>query len=142
MSMHQPIEGNKLVISCTAESNPQITNGDIKWTKMNNITFQDTGQLVIENVDRGDSGTYICTVTLNLKPTEGTAIDVIGTTSVEVDVLCKYHFWKIIRFGVVSVIYKYKLLKFTFVSDAFFVCLNVCRQTYIQHMLCKLLCYE
>lgn len=50
---------------------------------------------MIDNVNRLDSGTYVCSVALQLSPTIGQTVNVTGSTTVEVDVLCKY--WIILR---------------------------------------------
>lgn len=69
-----------------------MTSNDVKWSKQNNDTFHRKGpQLVIDHVYRSDSGTYVCFVLIQLTPTVGKHVNVTGTTTVEVDVLCKYH---------------------------------------------------
>ncbi|CAC5365729.1 unnamed protein product [Mytilus coruscus] len=87
-------EGKQLSITCTGKSKPAITDYDIEWTKENNNTFIRTGkQLVINNVNKLDLGTYVCSVVIQLTPTVGQPVNVTGTTSVEVDILyCRFHF--------------------------------------------------
>lgn len=92
MSTQTLTEGNKLIISCIGQSYPNITNHDVKWTKHNNETFNRVGvQLVIDNVNRVDNGTFVCSVLLQLTPSVGQSVNVTGRTTVEVDILCKYY---------------------------------------------------
>lgn len=82
---------SQLLISCNVRSYPAVTNNDVIWTKQNNATFQKKGQqLVISNVNRVDSGIFVCSVLITLTPTIGQPVNVTGSTNVEVDVLCKY----------------------------------------------------
>ncbi|CAC5365728.1 unnamed protein product [Mytilus coruscus] len=91
ISKQEPSEGNELLITCDAQSNPAYTDNDVSWTKEHNTTFKRSGKhLVINNINRFDNGTFTCIVTLTLTPSIGQAVDVQGTTNVEIDVLCKY----------------------------------------------------
>lgn len=68
-----------------------MTNSDVKWYKQKNNTFNRVGlQLVIDNVNRLDSGTYVCSAVIQLIPTFGQTVNVTGSTTVEVDVVCEY----------------------------------------------------
>ncbi|CAC5394889.1 unnamed protein product [Mytilus coruscus] len=88
ISTKTPIEGKQLLISCIGQSYPQITNRDVKWSKQSNNTFSRVGQqLVIDNVHKLDTGTYVCSVVVQLTPTVGQPVNVTGITIVEVDVL-------------------------------------------------------
>lgn len=92
ISTKTQIEGNQLIISCIGKSYPKITNRDVKWTKQNNNTFSRVGQqLVIDNVNKEDTGKYVCFVVLQLTPSDGQSVNVTGRTTVEVDILCKYY---------------------------------------------------
>lgn len=74
------------------ESYPLVTGKDVKWSKQKNTTFNGEGmQLVINNLNRLDSGTYVCYVVIQLTPTVGQNVTVTGKTTVEVEVLCKYY---------------------------------------------------
>ncbi|VDI53768.1 Hypothetical predicted protein, partial [Mytilus galloprovincialis] len=84
----KPLEGKQLTITSSVQSNPVLTQRDVKWFKQNNNTFATIGlQLVIDNVNRLDSGTYVCSVALQLSPTIGLSVTVTGSTTVEVNVL-------------------------------------------------------
>lgn len=69
-----------------------MTRNDVKWSKKNNNTFSSRAQqLVISNVNRVDTGTYVCSVVLKLTPSVGQSVNVTGSTTVEVDIICKYY---------------------------------------------------
>lgn len=88
---NKPIEGQVLNITCSIMSYLVLTDRDVTWTKKNNRGFIHNGRhLVIDNVNRIDSGIYICSVVIQFKPTFGHPVNFTGTTTVEVDVLCKY----------------------------------------------------
>ncbi|CAC5394878.1 unnamed protein product [Mytilus coruscus] len=90
ISKNNQTEGKTLTITCSGQSYPLMTSSDVKWFKQNNNTFSSEGlQLVIENVNRLDSGTYVCSVVIQLAPTVGQPVDVTGSTAVEVEVLFK-----------------------------------------------------
>lgn len=87
----EPKESHQLIVTCSVTSYPEVSNNDITWTKQNNATFNRKGQkLVIDSVHRVDKGIYVCVVVLELIPTRGQSVNVTGTTTVEVNVLCKY----------------------------------------------------
>ncbi|CAC5421786.1 SN [Mytilus coruscus] len=89
---NQPIEGGVLNITCSGQSNPAMRDNDVIWTKQYNNTFGMKGQrLVVRNVNRIDSGIYICSVVIQLNPNFGQPVTVTGTTTAKVDVLCKYY---------------------------------------------------
>lgn len=90
----KPTEGTGLNITCSGQSNPVFTDEDVKWTKQNdNEDFSQSGRfLYIEHVNRSQSGTYACSVVIRLTPTIDQPVNVTATTTVEVDVLCKYYF--------------------------------------------------
>ncbi|CAC5421796.1 unnamed protein product [Mytilus coruscus] len=84
----QPIEGGVLNITCSGQSNPAMRDNDVTWTKQNNNTFTMKGQrLVVRNVNRIDSGIYICLVVIQLNPNFGQPVNVTGKKTAEVDVL-------------------------------------------------------
>ncbi|VDI66502.1 Hypothetical predicted protein [Mytilus galloprovincialis] len=86
----QPKEGQPLNITCRAESYLVLTNSDFTWTRKNTNGFLQEGRnLVIDNVNRTNSGTYICSVMIQFKPTFGPLVNFTGTTTAEVDVLYK-----------------------------------------------------
>ncbi|CAC5371766.1 unnamed protein product [Mytilus coruscus] len=90
-----PQEGKELTVQCIGQSNPALSDNDIIWTKQNNNTFKQTGkQLVIKHVNRLDSGHYICNAVITLLPSIESSVDVIGTTIVQVDVICKYSIYR------------------------------------------------
>lgn len=90
VSKKEPVEGKRLTVTCSGQSNPAMTDDDVTWTKQNNNTFSMKGRLLlIDNANRLDSGTFECAVVIKLIPTIGQPISVTGRTSVEVDVLCK-----------------------------------------------------
>ncbi|CAG2207032.1 unnamed protein product [Mytilus edulis] len=92
VSIKEPVEGTRLTVTCNGQSNPAITDNDVTWTKQNNITFIRKGRLLlVDNVNRLDSGTYVCSVVIELLPSISQPINVTGRTTVEVDVLCKYY---------------------------------------------------
>ncbi|CAG2217812.1 unnamed protein product [Mytilus edulis] len=65
-----------------------MTNNDVHWSKQNNNTFRRVGlQLVVDSVNRLDRGIYVCSVVIQLTPTAGQAVNVTGSTTVELDVL-------------------------------------------------------
>ncbi|CAC5394886.1 unnamed protein product [Mytilus coruscus] len=81
-------EGTQLLITCDGQSNPSVTDNDVIWTKQNNNTFSMKGkQLVVRNVNRVDSGTYMCSVMTELIPSIGQSLNVTMRTTVDVDVL-------------------------------------------------------
>ncbi|CAC5421782.1 unnamed protein product [Mytilus coruscus] len=87
---NQPSEGQVLNITCSVTSYLVLTDRDATWTKKNNRWFIHNGRhLVIDNVNRIDSGIYICSVVIQFKPTFGHPVNFTGTTTVEVDVLYK-----------------------------------------------------
>lgn len=86
------VVGARLTATCSGKSYPAMTDNDVTWTKQNNYTFSIKGRLLlIDNVNRLDSGTFVCSVVINLIPTIGQPINVTERTTVEVDVLCKYN---------------------------------------------------
>ncbi|CAC5383868.1 unnamed protein product [Mytilus coruscus] len=88
ITKEKPIEGTRLTVICSGQSYPAMTDGDVTWTKQNNVTFNLKGKrLVIDNTNRLDSGTYVCSVVIKLIPTTGQPISVAGRTTVEVDVI-------------------------------------------------------
>lgn len=92
ISKTQPTEGTFFNITCSGNSNPAMTDDDVSWTKQNNKTFKGNGrQLVFANINRKNGGTYICSVFIQLTPNFGSQVNVTGTTTAEVDVLCKYY---------------------------------------------------
>lgn len=92
ISKNNKTEGNKLKIACNGESYPVMTENNVRWSKQNNNTFWINGShLEIKHVNRVDSGTYICTVVITLTPTVGHSVKVTGTSTVEVDILCKFY---------------------------------------------------
>ncbi|VDI42885.1 Hypothetical predicted protein, partial [Mytilus galloprovincialis] len=85
-----PKEGQLLIINCSAESYLVFTDSDVTWTKKNTGGFIQKGRnLVVKNVNRTNSGTYICSVVIQFKPTLGPLVNFTGTTTAEVDVLYK-----------------------------------------------------
>lgn len=85
-------------------------DNDINWTKQNHREFSQQGRnLVIDNVNRLNSGTYVCTVMIQLIPTIGLPVNVTGITHVKVDVLCKYFFLKCgisyLKFGLFPIMF-------------------------------------
>lgn len=92
VSKKEPVEGTRLTVTCTGKSYPAMTDNDVTWTKQNNNTFIRKGRiLLVDNINRLDSGTFLCSVVIKLIPTIGQSINVTGRTTVEVDVLCKYY---------------------------------------------------
>ncbi|CAG2248420.1 unnamed protein product [Mytilus edulis] len=83
-------EGTRLFVSCNGHSYPEFSENHVIWTNNNNTFNRPRRDLVIDNVNRNDSGTYKCSVTLKVKPTIGESVDIIGTTTVHVNILCKY----------------------------------------------------
>lgn len=119
---HQPPEGRHLNVTCSGNSYPAMTDNDVSWTKHNNDSFKHNGRyLVIDNVNRINSGTYVCSVIIILTPTFGHPINVTGTTTAEVDVICKYSCGKVCRFAVfISIKLRYYMYEW---------CLHVNTQT-------------
>lgn len=88
----EPNEGTQLLITCSGQSYPAMTDNDVTWTKQNDVSFNSKGkELVIDNINRVDSGNYVCSIVIELEPTFGQPINVTGRTTVEVDVFCKYY---------------------------------------------------
>ncbi|VDI02566.1 Hypothetical predicted protein [Mytilus galloprovincialis] len=84
----EPHEGTKFSITCSGNSFPALTDTDVTWTKKNNSINKWHGKtLLIDNINRIDKGTYVCSVVIKLVPSVGDAIDVTGETTVKVDVL-------------------------------------------------------
>ncbi|CAG2217814.1 unnamed protein product [Mytilus edulis] len=84
----EPHEGTSFSIICSGNSYPALTDTDVTWTKQNDYNNKWPGQtLILDNINRSDSGTYVCSVVIKLAPSVGTAINVTGSTTVEVDVL-------------------------------------------------------
>lgn len=91
ISKNKPAEGSQLNVTCKGQSNPELKDDDVKWTKQKNNTFSSKGkQLLIQNVNKVDSGIYICSAVIKITPTDGLPQNLTGSTTVDVDVLCKY----------------------------------------------------
>lgn len=92
ISENKPAEGNQLNVICKGQSNPELKDDDVTWTKQKNNTFSSKGkQLLIQNVNKVDSGIYICSAVIKITPTDGLPQNLTGRTTVDVDVLCKYY---------------------------------------------------
>ncbi|KAJ8316528.1 hypothetical protein KUTeg_005935 [Tegillarca granosa] len=65
----QPVEGSRFVISCYVSGKPAPTAQQIWWTRQNYNSFRQQGnQLVIDNIQKEQSGTYTCHAQNTLTP--------------------------------------------------------------------------
>ena len=82
------IEGETLSIVCQVTSSSPLPSL-YTWTKVEDGTFNQTEQvLTIADIQRGDAGTYRCTVVSNTISTNGSRREGNDTEDVVVDVLC------------------------------------------------------
>ncbi|KAJ8316527.1 hypothetical protein KUTeg_005934 [Tegillarca granosa] len=86
----QPVEGSRFVLSCFVSGKPAPTSQQIWWTRQNDNTFRQQGnQLVIDNIQKEQSGIYTCHAQNTLTPSGQSSINKTATKDVEVDVLYK-----------------------------------------------------
>ncbi|KAJ8316519.1 hypothetical protein KUTeg_005926, partial [Tegillarca granosa] len=84
----QPVEGSVFVLSCNVSGKPAPTSQQIWWTRQNDHTFRQQGnQLVIDKIQKGQSGIYRCHAQNTLTPSGQSSINKTATQDVEVDVL-------------------------------------------------------
>ncbi|XP_048241060.1 contactin-2-like [Haliotis rufescens] len=81
-------ESQTLDVACSVDSHPVAT---VKWTKKNDakLTSQTGSTLTITNIQRSQSGTYVCTATNTLSPCFGTSVVRSDSAEVKVDVQYK-----------------------------------------------------
>ena len=82
-------EGEVLTVECAAQASPsEIT---YRWTKEDeSFTPQDSATLTISNIERTEhDGTYTCTATNQMTPTDAEPETGTGTESVTISVECK-----------------------------------------------------
>jgi hypothetical protein len=87
------MEGSMLNITCNVILGiPKAAT--FKWTRQKDSFITESQVLMIENISRGSSSTYTCTVTNIMKPTIGIQEKGESSGSLEIDVLCKLHIIK------------------------------------------------
>ncbi|KAJ8307737.1 hypothetical protein KUTeg_014708 [Tegillarca granosa] len=86
----QPVEGCRFVLTCYVSGKPALTVQQMWWTRHNDNTFRQQGiQIVIDNIQKEQSGTYTCHAQNTLTPSGQSSINKTATQDVEVDILCK-----------------------------------------------------
>ncbi|XP_050391150.2 LOW QUALITY PROTEIN: hemicentin-1 [Patella vulgata] len=76
-------ESNSLTVTCTVDSNPVST---IKWYGPDGRVVSNNKDLVINNINRNQSGVYNCTAITVLQPTNGNQLIKTDSKTVQVDV--------------------------------------------------------
>ena len=87
--IYQPLEGDNLLVTCNAtEANDTF----VYWSKNDTkSTFEQNGtDLVIHNINRKDSGYYICHLVNTSYPDYNETNANVTINVIEIDVLCKY----------------------------------------------------
>ena len=100
LSQQKVIEGRSLSIACTvASANPHPKSSQFTWQQVGGSLIQNQQILRINNIQRSQDGTYRCTATNTMVPTQGRTLIGRGSATVDVDVLCKcLHIRKTVRY--------------------------------------------
>ena len=91
LRLQKVIEGQSLSVTCTVTSaNPHPTSSQFTWQQVGGSLEQNQQILRINNIQRSQDGTYMCTATNTMVPTHGQTVTGRESVTVDVDVLCKW----------------------------------------------------